>query len=164
MTLKLSFLSRCPTHLKNRSNWHLNQDWCETREIFWASDQSSEIVTYQRTSTAHILHTSKSISEDFLRKWPNTRILTNFSAQNGLKIRPLRPIFHTCDLWIYKSSSNKLVDQVWIRWKCNKKIDENLYIDLFGPIWEKRGPKTFHTHTPESTHNAHVNPVSWSHI
>ena len=53
---------------------------------------------------AHILHTTESTcnehekqywcetNENFLRKWPKSRILTYFGVQNGPIIGPLRPI------------------------------------------------------------------------
>ena len=58
-------------------------------------------------SEAHILHTFKSTwnghvkqyccetSENFLRKWPNTRNISYFGARNGPEIGSLRPIFYT---------------------------------------------------------------------
>ena len=57
-------------------------------------------------SEAHIPHTAESTcehvkqywcetSENFLRKWPKSRILTYFGIQNGPKIGPLRPIVCT---------------------------------------------------------------------
>ena len=58
---------------------------------------------------------------------------------------------------------------MWNQWNLFKKIDENLYIDLF---WSYFGPKTdqklarmdHFSHTPQSTYNVPVNQVSWSYI
>ena len=101
---------------KSSSNWHVHQDWYETSGIFffrkWAK---TRIFTYfgaqsgpkNRASEAYILFTSESTcnehvkqywcetSENFLRKWPNTRILTYFGAQNDPEIGFLRPILNT---------------------------------------------------------------------
>ena len=83
-------------------------------EIFWENDQRPEFLLIWEpkgpknwASEAHILHTSKSTcnahvkqywcetSENFLRKWPNTRIFTYFGAQNGPEIGSMRPILYT---------------------------------------------------------------------
>ena len=83
-------------------------------ENCWENDQRPDFllilvpkVTQKWASEAHILHTFKSTcnehvkqwccetSENFLRKWPNTRNWTNFGDQNGPEIGPLRPIFCT---------------------------------------------------------------------
>ena len=82
---------------------------------FWENDQRPEFWLIwggakwpkNRASEAYILHTSKSTwnehvkqyccetSENFLRKWPNTRNFSYFGTQNGPEIGPLRPKFYT---------------------------------------------------------------------
>ena len=59
------------------------------------------------TSEAHIPHTGEctynehvkqywcETSENLLRKWPKSRILTSFGIQNDPKIGPFRPILYT---------------------------------------------------------------------
>ena len=75
-------------------------------EIFWENYQRPDFLLIwgpkNWASEAHILHTYKSTwnghvkqyccetSENFLRKWPNTRNLSYFGAQNGPEIGPLR--------------------------------------------------------------------------
>ena len=57
----------------------------------------------------------------------------------------------------------------WIQQKLFKKIDENIYIDLFWPYLGPKRAQKFSPHGPflhtnGNTHNMHVNQVSWSHI
>ena len=78
-------------------------------------------------SEAHILHTFKSIcnehvkqyccetSENFLRKWPNTRNLTNFGAQK----RPTNWDFAAHIFHISENSSNKHIKQDWCESRAN---------------------------------------------
>ena len=90
-----------------------------------------------RDLVAYILHTSKitcskhvkqywcETSEDFLRKWPMTWILTYFGAQNGPEIWPLRPTLYA------------RYSKIDVNPKENfNKILKNLNFDSFGgPKW-----------------------------
>ena len=61
---------------KSSSNWHLYQDWCETRGNIlskWPKNRNCYLLTDPRwpkngTTEAYIIHTSKSIREDFFLK------------------------------------------------------------------------------------------------
>ena len=91
---------------KPRLMWHqwkifekMTEDW--NFVLFWGPKWPKNW-----TSEAHIPHTSKSscnehvkqywceTSENFLRKWPKSRILTYFGIQNGPKIGPFGPILY----------------------------------------------------------------------
>ena len=80
-------------------------------------------------SEAHILHTTKSTcnehvkqywcqtSENFLRKWPKTGIVTYFGVENGPKIGPLSPIFYThlkvITMSMWNSTDVNPLETVW---------------------------------------------------
>ena len=121
---------------KSISNWHLNQDWCETRGNIlskWLKTRNCYLLTDPRwprngTCEAYVLNTSKSIRENFLRKWPNNLTLAYFWNQNGPKIGPLRPIFHTC-----KSTCNEHVKQYW--YETNEKVTKVQKCDL---LWGQK--------------------------
>ena len=101
---------------KSSSNWHVHQDWCETSGQFFEKmikDRNFDLFGGPKwpknwASEAHILHIYKSTwnehvkqyvcettSGKFFWKWPNTRDLSYFGAQNGREIGPSRHIFCT---------------------------------------------------------------------
>ena len=99
---------------KSSSNWHVNEDWCETSGNVLRKWPKTGILTYlgpkvakNWASDVHILYTSKITCNEhvkqywcetihnLLRKWPTTRNLIYLRFQNGPKIGPLRPILYT---------------------------------------------------------------------
>ena len=90
---------------KSSSNWHVNQDWCETSGKFLKKGLKTRIFTYLGPqmiwksclwgpySTHYQLNWCKS-SVNILRIWPKKKKLNYSGAQNGLIIGPLMPIFY----------------------------------------------------------------------
>ena len=83
-------------------------------KTFWENDQRPEFVIIfgskwlqNLASEAHIPHTTENTSnehvkqywcktsENVLRKWLKSKILTYFGVQNGSQIGPFRPILYT---------------------------------------------------------------------
>ena len=124
---------------KSSSNWHVHEDWCETSGkffekmtkdrnfyLFWSPKWSQNW-----SSDAQILHTSKSTRNEaivtpyqwkFLRKWPNTRILTYFGAPKGPEIGP-QNIVH-----ISESSFDEHIKQDW----CESRVSDIGFITEHG--------------------------------
>ena len=60
----------------------------------WASEAHIPYTT-ESTCNEHVKQYECEISENFLRKWSDSRLLTYFGVHNGPKIGPLRPILYT---------------------------------------------------------------------
>ena len=123
-------------------------------EIFWENYQRRIFASLGAQSGPKIgpLHTSKSICnkhvkqdwcENFLRKWPNTRMFTYFGAQNSLR----NWAFEAHIVHISKSSSNEHIKQDWYESRGKFLIFEKLNFDSFGgpKIWAF-GAYLLHTH------------------
>ena len=89
--------------------------------------------TFKSTCNEHVKQYCCETSENILRKWPNTRDLTNFGAQNGPQIGPLRHIA--------EGSSNKYINQAWCDPRANflTKYSKTLILthleaQKFGPL------------------------------
>ena len=111
---------------------------------------------------AHIVHIFESSSNEhikqdwcesrgnFITKYSKTWNLTHLKAPNRPQNLGLWGLSFThIQKWLkpaYKSSF------VWIQWKLFKKIDENLYIDLFGPYLEPKRPANLDHRGPFFTH------------
>ena len=112
---------------KSTSNKHVKQYWCETSEnIFEKMTKDLHFDLFggpkwpqHWASDAHIPHTAESTwnehlklywcetSENVLKKWPNSRILTYFGVRNG----PKKWAFGAHIVHISESSSNEHIKQ-----------------------------------------------------
>ena len=162
------------THLKVLaiSMWSNND--VKPVKTFWENDQDLNFDLFwgpkwsqNWASDAHNPHTTESIcnehvkqywcetSENFLRKWPKSRILIYFGVQNGPKIAPLRPILNIS----LKSSSNEHIKQDCCESRGNflTKV-ENCNFD---PKWPKNlGLWGLSLYTYKSSSNKLINQVS----
>ena len=140
-------------------------------ENFWENEKTW-IFTYFgvqsrpkiQTSEAHILHTSKSTckehvkqywcetSENFLRKWPKTWILTYLGGQNWL-----RPIFPKPLKVLAMSMWTILMREQWKLWESYQSPE--FWLTFWGPRWPKNlafDVKAHIVHISESSSNDYI--------
>ena len=103
MTRKYGLWGQYSTHWRlMQIQWKLFAKMTKDRNFYlflgpkvaknWASE-AHILHKFESTCNEHVKQYCCETSENFLRKRPNTRNLTNFGAQNGPQIGPLRPIF-----------------------------------------------------------------------
>ena len=103
----------------------------------------------KRNSNEYVKQDWWQTEANFLRKWSKIGISTYFGTQNDPKIRPLMPLFYT----LISSSSNQLIIQV----RC-ETFWENLNFDQFGG--PKIGSLRSNLHTSKSSPNELLTQVS----
>ena len=143
-------------------------------EIFLENDQKTGILTYLGDlSEAHILHTYESTwnehvkeygcetSENFLRKWPNTRNLSYSGAKMAQKLAFKRHISFYTSLTDSDSSSNAHIKQDWRESRANF-LTKYSKTWILTPLEAQNGPKIWASllHSYKSSSNVLVNQVS----